>query len=178
MKRRLLHLGILSLIITGCIETEPVSPVPEITYKSFELFYYYDSTLEQYLQAGELIFDFIDGDADLGIYPEYIDTTDSASWNEENYNIFLMPYEKIDTFFYAVEPDTSKPPPWYAIQHDTKLDRVGQNKTIKGTINLLILDVPEFDSMRYDFYIRDRAGNNSNVESTDVVHTIFEVPKI
>lgn len=173
MKQKFLQLGILVLTVVACVETDPVSPVPEITYKNFELHYYYDTILEQYLLAGELLFDFVDGNADLGVYAEDMD---DVSWNEDNYNIFLTAYEKIDSLYYQVEPDTANPPPWYTIFHDTKLDRVGQNKIVKGNIKLIIIDIPQYDTMRYDFFIRDRAGNNSNTETTDDVSTIHESP--
>ncbi|MBN1950135.1 MAG: hypothetical protein JW801_02975 [Bacteroidales bacterium] len=176
MRLRLIYPAILIFLVAACVETEPVSPIPEITYQSIDLVYYYDSLLDQNLLAAELVFDFIDGDADLGIYPS---SMDSATWNEENYNIFLIPYEKVeDSLFTPVETDTANPPPWYTIQHNTKMDRVGQNRIIKGNISLLILDLPKLDSMRYDFYIRDRAGNISNIESSDVFSTNVEIPGI
>lgn len=173
MKRVFIWFSITSIILTACVKTAPVSSIPDIAYKSFEIFFVYDSTLEQTILAGELVFDFIDGDADIGIYPEDMDT---VTWNRDNYNVFLAPFEKVDSLFFLVESDSSNPPPWYTIQHDTKLDRVGQNKIIKGTINLMIYDIPVFDSMKYDFYIRDRAGNNSNTESTDVFSSDVEIP--
>jgi hypothetical protein len=139
-----------------------------------DVFLVYDSILEQYLLAGRLEFDFIDGDADLGIHSVEIDTINV--WNEDNYNLFLTPCEKIDTLFYPLPRDTTNPPPWYTIYHDTKLDRVGQNRTIQGTISIIIYDLPKLDSMCYDFFIRDRAGNNSNIQTTDVFSTNVEIP--
>ena len=85
------------LIFTGiwaaaCVETEPVSPVPEIGFKSLEVFYAYDS-LDNLVLAGELIFDFIDGDADFGMYRGDIiaDPEDSSGidWDENNYNVIM-----------------------------------------------------------------------------------------
>lgn len=175
MKIRFFYSAILILLLAACLKTEPVSPIPEISYQSMEIFYYYDSLLEQNLLVGELVFDFIDGDADLGIYASEMDT---ITWNEGNYNIFLIPYEKVDSLFFPVLQDTLNPPPWYTIQHDVKLDRVGQNQTIKGNISLIITDLPKLDSMRYDFYIRDRAGNESNIESTDVFSSNIEIPSL
>jgi hypothetical protein len=51
---------------------------------------------------------------------------------------------------------------------DTPLDRVGQNKTVKGfiRIEMYFFVIPEYDTIRYDFYIVDRALNKSNIEST------------
>ena len=173
MKKLLAFLTVIAFFVAGCVKTEPVSPVPHIAFESIEVFYAYDTVLDEYILAGELVFNFIDGDADIGIYPEEVDT---MQWNRENYNVFLIPFEKIDSVYHQVPLEKTKPPPWYTIQHDTKLDRVGQNRTIKGSINLMIYDLPVYDSMRYDFYITDRAGNESNVESTTDFSSKLELP--
>jgi hypothetical protein len=170
MKIYLTAIVLLTVVVASCVKTEPVSPVPEITFKRFEVFYAYDTLLEQYIPVGELEFSFIDGDADIGMYEEDI-IEDTTGWDERNYNVFLTPYQKIDTLYYLIEPDSSKPPPYYTIWHDSKLDRVGQNKTIKGDITLTLNDLPEFDTIRYEFFIRDRAGNESNLETTTDVST-------
>lgn len=164
MKKDLILIGIIITLLVGCIETEPVSSVPEITFKSFELFVAYDTFQEKDMLFGKLKFDFVDGDANIGIY--YLE--DSNSWNENNYNVFLKPYEKINFQYIKVPDDTTKPPLYYNISHNDKLDRAGQNKTIKGTItiNIEYLLIPSYDTIRYEFYIRDRHKNNSNVEVT------------
>jgi hypothetical protein len=48
------------------------------------------------------------------------------------------------------------------------MDRVGQDKTLKGEISVKIQYqvVPPYDTIKYDFYVRDRAYNKSNVAST------------
>ena len=108
------------LILSACVKTEPVSPVPEISFKSYDLMQAVDS-LGNHLLVGKLEFSFIDGDADFGM--EY--TLDTVTWNEMNYNVFLKPYEKVDTLYYPIPDDSSKPPPYYRIMRDTPLDRVG-----------------------------------------------------
>jgi hypothetical protein len=162
-----------TLLVWACEKPEPVSPIPNVSFNSLEVFVGYDTSLNQYLVVGQLDFDFIDGDADFGIYPEYVDT---VSWNEDNYNVFLIPYQKVDTSYIAIELDHSKPPPYYTIWHNTKLDRLGQNKTVKGTITIKIFPLPDYDTIRYDFYITDRAGHHSNTESTTDIGTKVELP--
>ena len=165
MKIHRLGISVASIVLVSCIKTDPVSPVPEITFKNLEVFYAYDTLLEQYIPVGELEFSFIDGDADIGLYEEDI-IEDTTGWDERNYNVFLTPYQKLDTLYYLIESDSSNPPPYYTIWHDVKLDRVGQNKTIKGDITLTLNDMPQFDTIRYEFFIRDRAGNESNLVTT------------
>jgi hypothetical protein len=173
MKRIFIFPVLILLILVACVKTEQVSPIPEIKFISLKVYLGYDSLLEQYLTVGELKFSFIDGDADIGIYPNNVDT---VAWNVNNYNVFLIPYEKVDTSYVAIDLDHSNPPPYYTIWHDDKLDRVGQNKTIKGTITITILDLPQYDTIRYEFYIRDRAGHDSNTETTTDIGTHLDMP--
>jgi len=151
-------------LFASCVETDPVSTIPEIDFKSFDLYIATDSLDNTYL-AGLLEFSFIDGDADIGMYGSSI-PFDSTDIN--NFNVILTPFEKLDGRYFEIEIDTSKPLPYYTIFHDTKLDRVGQNKTIKGIIKVEVpyKIIPDYDTIRYDFYIVDRAKNKSNIETT------------
>jgi hypothetical protein len=156
------------VIISGCVETEPVSIIPEITFNKFELYYIIaDSTdFNDKKLIGLLEFKFIDGDADIGI-PEDI-ANDSTLPDSIRFNVFMFPFEKVNGSYIPIPFDTSIfPPPFFIIKYDEKLNRVGQNKTIKGIIRLDMFDLPVgYDTIRYDFFIKDRAGNKSNIEST------------
>ena len=146
--------AIAGAFITGCEPYEDVSEVPAITFKSFDLFRV--DTLSNTIIAGKLVFDFIDGDADIGANPNSYSAADSL-------NFFLIPsYKSEDTYFPLT--DTLK----YQIRYNEKLDREGKNKTIKGEISLMIYYFisPVYDTLRYDFYILDRAGNKSNTATT------------
>jgi hypothetical protein len=167
MKRLILALGILTAIVCACVKTEPVSPVPKITFISFQLFDGIDSLLLNKIKIGILEFSFIDGDADIGI----VTPVDTNMPNTYNYNVFLIPFKKIDGNYIKLKVDSTdklNPPPYYRIEHDTKFDRIGQDKTIKGTIkiNIEYFIIPSYDTMKYDFYILDRAMHKSNIEST------------
>jgi hypothetical protein len=165
MKKLVLLIGVLLAVAYSCVETKPVSTIPQITFKSFKLFEAIDTSLGNHILRGVLEFSFIDGDADIGLDGE-INTADTI--DEDNYNLFLIPYQKIDTNYYLIVLDTLLPKPYFRITHDVKMDRVGQNKTLKGniTVNIDYYIVPQYDTMRYDFYILDRAKNKSNIEST------------
>ena len=169
-----LILSIYSIILFagyGCIETEPVSPIPEITFTSIELVTIVDSSLgNPNLKGAVLEFDFIDGDADFGVYEGI--AADTSLPDSIRYNLFLSPYYKMNGAYYFIESDTNNPPPYYSIFYNQKLDRVGQNRTVKGTITVTIIDIPLYDTIKYDFFIRDRAGHNSNTESTTDLGTI------
>jgi hypothetical protein len=163
MQRLVFSFRSFAVLFSACIETEPVSPIPEIEFKSYEMFEAVD-TLGNHLIVGKLELSFIDGDADFGMENIW----DTVTWNELNYNVFLKPYEKIDTLYYPIPDDSTKPPPYYRVMRDTPLDRVGQNKTVKGfiRIDMYFFIIPDYDTLRYDFYIVDRALNKSNIEST------------
>jgi hypothetical protein len=153
---------IAGLLIHACELPETVSSVPEITYKSFLLEDYRDSLGNQG-KLGTLKFDFIDGDADIGSYVYDYDTTEESL--AKKYNVFLIPFEKLPGGYYdSVKTEPLK----YIIRQNEKLDRVGQNKTVKGEIAISIQYsiIPSQDTLRYEFYILDRARNRSNIEYT------------
>ncbi len=95
-------------------------------------------------------------DADFGVIPNSRDTI----------NLILTPYKKVDMAYEPLDADTFGRK--YAVLNDEALVRIGQNKTVKGEIKVQIyyFVIPPFDTMRYDFYILDRAGHQSNVAST------------
>ena len=51
------------------------------------------------------------------------------------------------------------------------MERLGQNKILKGTISVtfLYLFYSESDTVKYNFYIKDRAGNESNIATTSEI---------
>ena len=148
-----LFLFFLAIFVT-CEPFEEVSEVPEVTFRNFELFQI--DTFSNTIFAGRLVFDFIDGDADIGVNTNSSSVADSI-------NFYLIPSQKLSGVYYPLE-DTLK----YQIRHNEKLDRTGQNKTIKGEISLIIyyFIAPSYDTIRYDFYIKDRAQHRSNIATT------------
>lgn len=166
----------LLLLFFACVEFEPVSPIPNIKYKSINFVVAKDSVLSNSgLLNAVLEFDFVDGDADLGVYDEV--HNDENLPDSVKFGIFIDLYEKVDGEYfkrYIVQPiDTFPFLDTFELNtllpYDQKMDRVGQNKTIQGIIRSSILfskDAP-FDTMMLEFYIRDRALNKSNIERTD-----------
>jgi hypothetical protein len=159
MKRNFFFLFLVAaLLFHACELPESVSSVPAITYKSFVLEDYKDSLGNQG-KLGTLKFDFIDGDADIGSYVYDYDTTEESLANK--YNVFLIPFKKLTEGYYdSVKTEPLK----YIIRQNDKLERVGQNKTVKGEIAIRIQYsiIPAQDTLQYEFYILDRARNRSN----------------
>lgn len=145
-----------AMVMVSCEPIEKVSEVPEIHFKSFTMGEI--DSLGFIIKTGELVFSFIDGDADFGI--------PKSGFGEDTLNLFLIPFKKTDMVYDSLDSDIYGRQ--YAVLNDEKLIRIGQNKTIKGEIKVQIyyFIVPPFDTLRYDFYITDRAGHKSNIEST------------
>lgn len=166
----------LSILFCSCVEFEPVSVIPEISYINFEVIDAYDTLLNQPVKVGKLEFNFIDGDADFGVY--YDIHTDTTLPDSFKFGLFIDYYEKIDgvysiRYFTQLNKKTNELDtiPWHQwIAYNQKLDRAGQNKTVKGIIrsDIQIASAQNLiDTFRLEFYVRDRALNKSNVEYTD-----------
>ena len=144
----------------SCHKIEHISPVPSISFTSFTIF---DTTdiLGNHSKGGRLSFFFEDGDGDIGLNPPTSSLSDSS-------NLFLTLYRKIDGTMVEAEPGDPLYPSAYRIPY---MVRLGQNKILRGTINVtfLYLFYSPADTIQYDFYIKDRAPHNSNVATTSEI---------
>jgi len=146
-------------ILNGCEKIRQLPPEPLIEFRQFTM---YDTVdiLGNPAKAGLLEFYFEDGDGDLGI--------DESGDNEpelDTANLFFTLYEKIDGEFVEVDDSDPNEPADYRIPY---LEREGQNKTLSGTVEITFLYFfyePD-DTIKYDFFVKDRAGNESNIDST------------
>jgi len=112
-------------------------------------------------KGGRLKFHFEDGDGDLGLYPP----TDTQS---DSTNLFFTLFRKTGGVMVQAPDNDPLKPPAFRIPY---MERLGQNKILKGTISVtfLYLFSNPTDTIRYDFYIQDRALNISNVVSTSEI---------
>ena len=126
------------------------------------------NVLGQKVLTGELTFDFEDGDGDLGFEAR----TDSLNLPDSvKYNLFLTLHEMVDGVYREVDTAELLSPPYYRIP---PLDREGQNKTLIGEISVDIeYYIIEYDTLRYSFYITDRAFHRSNVDTTSEIIFLF-----
>ncbi|MDO9579323.1 MAG: hypothetical protein Q7J06_01970 [Bacteroidales bacterium] len=150
------------LVLDSCRKIEKLPNIPYIEFTSFAVFDTLD-ILGNINKAGRLKFYFEDGDGDVGLkQPSDIqpDTT----------NMFLELYRKTDgnMVLSTNEADPLLPSSSYRIPY---MERLGQNKILKGTISVILpyLDYSPTDTVRYDFIIKDRALNKSNVASTSEI---------
>lgn len=157
MKRSIFIALVTIIIILGaCVPIEKLPPEPTIEFRSFTV---YDTVdlLGNDAKAGKLTFYFEDGDGDIGL-----------DENATSSNLFLQLYRKTDGVFELAGPGDPLYPSEYRIPF---LDTGGQNKILKGTIDVTLIYFlyNPSDTLYYDFWIRDRGGNDSNTATTCVI---------
>ncbi len=160
MKKRttILVLFLISLTLHfSCRKAQVYSIIPEIQYKDYML---HDTTdlLGNKGLVGTLSFNFVDGDGDIGLKQpgDNVDPEDSAY-----YNMFFTLWAVVNGEI--IKPDL-KQPLNYRIPF---LKPESQDPTLKGIIKVdfLYFSYP-YDTISYDFYIKDRADHESNIESS------------
>jgi hypothetical protein len=145
--------------IISCRKIEVLPAEPYIEFTSFAVF---DTTdiLGNMCKGGRLKFYFEDGDGDLGLEPAETGETDTT-------NMFLNLYRKTNGIFTEVPDNDLMKPSAYRIPY---LEKTGQNKILKGTISvtfLYLFYMPEDnDTVKYEFYIKDRKEHYSDTVST------------
>jgi hypothetical protein len=154
--RVLLHITILFIVFYSCRKIETLPPVPHIEYESFQIF---DTTdiLGNQAKGGRLKFYFEDGDGDVGLRPPDADNASDTN------DLILSLFRKQDGIMTQVADTVNDPlrPSSYRIPY---MEREGQNKILRGVISVTFLYLfytPE-DTISYEFYIIDRANNESN----------------
>jgi len=154
--------GFVGWCLSGCDPIQSHSEIPEIGFKSLVFEDRIDTMGILTKKAPILTFSFIDGDGDLGRSPEDVDRVS---------RIHYTWYQKLPDGTYVQHqfPDgtiTISP----EIPYDEVMNKEGaNNKTLKGTIEIVLIkptNTQGVDIMRVEFFIVDRASNQSNVEYT------------
>jgi hypothetical protein len=157
--------GFLLVLIVSCGKIETLPEEPYIEYTSFTVF---DTTdiLGNSIKGGKLKFYFEDGDGDLGL-PDQTEESDYDS-----INLFLTLYRLDDGVFTQAGQDDPLKPTGFRIPY---METIGQNTILKGDVTVVFqyLFFTEEDSIRYDFYVKDRAENISNLVSTSIIPLFY-----
>ncbi|HUX96628.1 MAG TPA: hypothetical protein VMV47_12920 [Bacteroidales bacterium] len=153
---------ILTIILaasTGCFKVVQLPPTPSIEFTSFEIFDTLD-ILGNISKGGRLIFRFEDGDGDLGLGAP-------VGTQQDTTNFHLELYRKKDGSMVKVS-DKYDPLLPYSSYRIPYMERLGQNQILKGTISVTFIyqTYNTGDTIKYEFYIQDRADNISNTEET------------
>jgi len=153
---------LIAIFAGSCHKIQQLPPEPSVKYLSFIVF---DTTdiLGNSCKGGRLNFYFEDGDGDLGLRTPETGETDTT-------NLFLTLYRKTNGAMVQVPANDPIKPSNYRIPY---MERTGQNKILKGTISVTFLYLfyspVDTDTVRYDFYIKDRADHSSNTVSTSEI---------
>ena len=150
------------IILGSCTKVEHLSPIPSIKFNSFTIFDTMD-ILGNQSKAGRLNFYFEDGDGDLGL-----NAPTGNGIEGDTTDLFFTLYRKTDGVMVPAATDDPLYPSSYRIPY---MVRLGQNKILRGTISVtfLYLLYNPTDTIKYDFYLKDRALNESNVASTSEI---------
>ena len=159
MTIRQITIFLFALLIAGsCKKIEKLPPEPSIEFRSFEVFDTVD-ILGNLSKGGRLFFYFEDGDGDLGLSPS------GTLAGGDSVNLFLTLLRKSGGDIVPAPADDPLRPSGYRIPY---MERSGQNKILRGTVKLTFIYffATPADTIYYDFYVKDRAGNESNTERT------------
>lgn len=161
MRKRPLYIVLLLalIILAGCPVIETIPEIPEISFKSFTLARTTDD-LGNNMLTGELVFKFQDGDGDIGLNaPDTVPEGDTSF-----FNLFFTLFEKTGGEYRMISNDDLPSPLYYRIPY---MEKEGNNKTLKGDIEVKFEYLTiEYDTIRYTFYLIDRADHKSNVDTT------------
>ena len=155
----------------SCKPIESHSAIPEIHFKKFVFEERWDTWDKAFKIKGILTFSFIDGDGDLGVTPQEKNSDGTYKPGGGMSRIHYTWYKKLPDrtyepfqFISGIISDSSEIPYSEVMNKDE-----AQNKTLKGKIEIVLeppLKPHEVDTMRIEFYITDRARNESNVDRT------------
>ncbi|MBA4322447.1 MAG: hypothetical protein C0408_06465, partial [Odoribacter sp.] len=110
-------------------------------------------------KAGRLNFYFEDGDGDLGLRSPELNT------GQDSTNLFFTLFRRTGGALVPVSANDPLKPSSYRIPY---MDRQGQNKILRGNISVtfLYLFYTPSDTIKYRFYVKDRAEHTSDTAST------------
>ena len=175
-KKRILSLccffGVIGWYFSSCQPIQSYSEIPEIHFKKLVFIDSIDNPiLGNPVKYAILTFSFIDGDGDLGVKPDEKDQNGNYRPGGGLSRIHYTWYQKLaDESYEPFRFESSVVSQSSEIPYNRVMDKTeAQNKTLKGTIRAA-LNTPTkpqgVDIMRVEFYIVDRAGNESNKELT------------
>jgi hypothetical protein len=157
--RYLIPASVIFLLLFSCTKIEKMPAIPLIEFQTFEVFDSVD-ILGNTLRSGRLKFYFQDGDGDMGLQ-----APGNLAGGADSINLFLKLYRKSGGEYEEALPGDPLMPTGYRIPFMT---RPGQNKLLKGTITVTFLyyGYTPTDTIKYDFFIKDRAEHPSNIDTT------------
>jgi hypothetical protein len=166
------------LLLSTCKKKEIYPSVPSIEYKDATFYMASDGTDSLMV----LTFSFKDGDGDIGLNQQDTNPPFQAARDKYNFptnpyyhNLHIDYYELIDNKYQQIikdlDPDAT-PPVFDTLRYQYRIENItpdGRHKAIRGDIEVKIFPSPHFDAkdtVKYEFFIYDRALNKSNRASS------------
>jgi len=144
-------------VAVSCDKIKSYSDVPHIDFISYQLKNTQDA-LGNNQKSLVINFKFVDGDGDL------FDPDTVVDKNSPKSKLFLIFYQKQHGVFTQVPDSLFLTPLAFRLPYDQVMERTGQNKTQKGTIQYaypFYYPMP-FDTLQVKFYITDMAEHYSD----------------
>jgi len=144
------------IAINSCDKVKSYSSVPQIGFVSYKLTETVDA-LQNKVKSLVVNFNFVDGDGDL-FDPDSTDVTSPKG------KLFLIFYQKKSGVFVQVPDSLLLTPPSFKLPYGDVMQREGQDKTQKGTIQFsypFYYPMP-YDTIKVKFYVADMAENHSD----------------
>jgi hypothetical protein len=145
-------------IMEACQDVASYPVEPQISLKSFQFVDTVDTFSHNVrVKLMTVVLNFTDGDGDL--FSQYKDTISLRS------KIHLRFYKK-ENGIYTMVPDSFLKMPYnFNLPYSSVMDRNGQNKTQKGTIEFSNYFIPGFpiDTAQVECSIMDQANHESNL---------------
>ena len=164
--KKLFFLFLILSFLSSCKKPEKYSTTPKITFVSIPV----KDTVDQlgnHIKRCVLTFSLIDGDGDIGF--EDGDTIAPYQIGSAYYyNVLINMYKIVDGNTLPVDTPEIGTPFRFRTKH---IEPIGQDKTLKCTIYVnLDFDIPSsWDTVRFDFFMYDRALHKSNTASTSTL---------
>ncbi len=158
--KKIFFLILIIIFSISCEKAIDFSKVPQIELKEIT-FKKAENILQATVKRTKITFSVIDGDGDFGLENSHIDST-------SYYNLYTTLYAKIDGEFEEVDVEIPNfRTPFIEVQ--------GRNKVLKATV-IVLFDYPRsqfietlpYDTIKYEFFVVDRALNKSNIIETPI----------
>lgn len=160
----------LAVLFSGCSKQVEYSIIPAIEFKETRILKYHNTESDSALV---IVFSFVDGDGDLGLGQG--DTNPPYNPKSIYYNNFYAKYyEYVDSQFIQVRPEIGGIPYGDTIRFSFRfpdLRTQTNNKALKGDIEITLSDISPVKSptIKFDFFIYDRALHKSNMIETEPI---------
>lgn len=162
-KKALLLIGIAFPILSACYKEPDFSTIPSIEYVGFQK----QIRLDQFSAANKdsvtISLKFQDGDGDLGYSTDEV----KDAYQTSNYNYVVRPFRKKNGKLTEYTPLESLSGYFPRLKKDDKPNPI--EGVLDYSIDFPHPFTPKRDSLQFQIYIKDRAGNVSNIIETDII---------